>query len=66
MGAVLWAGQGHLMPYVHGTWLVRFLALAVLVSAGGLVYGLSAILLGAFSKADLQLLLRRKRGPSPS
>ena len=61
MGAVLWAGQGLLMPYVHGTWFVRFLTLAVLVSAGGLVYGLSAILLGAFSKADLQLLLRRKR-----
>jgi putative peptidoglycan lipid II flippase len=61
MGVVLWAGQGLLMPYVHGTWFVRFLTLAVLVSAGGLVYGLSAILLGAFSRDDLQLLLRRRR-----
>jgi putative peptidoglycan lipid II flippase len=35
--------------------------MGVLVSAGVLVYGLAAILLGAFSKADLALLLRRKR-----
>ncbi|WP_225205511.1 murein biosynthesis integral membrane protein MurJ [Novosphingobium huizhouense] len=61
MGAVLWATQGYLTPYVHGSWAVRFAALAVLVCAGGLVYGLAAILLGAFSKADLALLLRRKR-----
>jgi len=64
MGAILWAGQGLLMPYVHGTWLVRFATLTVLVSAGGLVYGLSAILLGAFSRDDLQLLLRRRRKPT--
>ncbi len=61
MGAVLWATQGWLMPYVHGTWLVRFATLTVLVSAGGVVYGLATILLGAFSKEDLQLLLRRQR-----
>jgi putative peptidoglycan lipid II flippase len=61
MGAVLWAGQGLLMPYVHGTWLVRFATLAVLVSAGMVVYGLATVLLGAFSKDDLQLLLRRRR-----
>jgi putative peptidoglycan lipid II flippase len=64
MGAVLWTTQGLLMPYVHGTWFVRFAMLSVLVSAGGLVYGLCAILLGAFSKADLALLLRRKRASS--
>ena len=64
MGAVLWAGQGLLMPYVNGTWFVRFAALTVLVSAGGLVYGLSAILLGAFSRDDLQFLLRRGRKTS--
>ena len=61
MGAVLWLTQGQLMPYVHGSWLVRFLALAVLVSAGGLVYGAATVLLGAFSKDDLKLLLRRRR-----
>ncbi|WP_225008313.1 murein biosynthesis integral membrane protein MurJ [Novosphingobium percolationis] len=61
MGAVLWATQGYLMPYVHGTWMIRFAALAVLVLAGGVVYGLAAVLLGAFTRDDLALLLRRKR-----
>lgn len=61
MGAVLWATQGLLTPYVHGTWAVRFGALAVLVSAGALVYGVATVLSGAFSKDDLQLLLRRRR-----
>jgi hypothetical protein len=40
--------------------------LRVLVSAGGLVYALGAILLGAFSRDDLKLLLRRKRKPFQS
>ena len=61
MGAVLWTAQGLLTPYVHGSWLVRFGALTVLVSTGMLVYGLATILLGAFSKEDLHLLLRRRR-----
>ena len=61
MGGVLWMTQGMLMPYVHGSWLVRFAALTVLVSAGGLVYGAATVLLGAFSKDDLKLLLRRRR-----
>jgi putative peptidoglycan lipid II flippase len=61
MGAVLWFAQGLLTPYVHGTWPVRFAALAVLVSAGALVYGLATILSGAFSRDDLALLLRRRR-----
>jgi len=61
MGAVLWFTQGLLMPYVHGTWAVRFFTLAALVSAGALVYGAATVLLGAFSKDDLKLLLRRRR-----
>lgn len=61
MGLVLWFAQGLLTPYVHGAWPVRFGALAVLVSAGALVYGLAAILSGAFTKDDLALLLRRRR-----
>jgi putative peptidoglycan lipid II flippase len=61
MGIVLWLTQGLLMPYVHGTWLVRFAALAVLVSAGMVVYGLATVVLGAFSREDLALLLRRRR-----
>jgi putative peptidoglycan lipid II flippase len=60
MGGVLWAAQGYLMPYVHGTWLVRLAALSLLVSSGALVYGLATIVLGAFSRDDLQFL-RRKR-----
>ncbi len=63
MGAVLWAGQGLLTPYVHGTWFIRFAALVALVSSGTLVYGLCALLSGAFSRSDLQLLLRRRRKP---
>jgi len=61
MGVVLWLTQDALTPYVHGTWTVRCLALAALVSAGGVVYGLATVLLGAFSKDDLRLLLRRRR-----
>jgi putative peptidoglycan lipid II flippase len=61
MGAVMWAAQSVFMPYVHGTWIVRIAAMAVLVSTGGVVYGLATVLLGAFSKDDLRLLLRRRR-----
>ncbi len=60
MGGVLWAVQGVLMPYVHGTWLVRALALAVLVSAGSVVYGAATLLLGAFTRADMATFFRRK------
>lgn len=63
MGVVLWTTQGLLMPYVHGTWPVRFGALAVLVTAGMLVYGLASVVLGAFSRDDITLLLRRRRSP---
>ena len=61
MGAVLWTTQGLLMPYVHGAWLIRFAALAVLVSSGMVVYGLASVMMGAFSRADIALLLRRRR-----
>ena len=61
MGAALWFGQDLMMPYVHGTWLVRGIALAVLVSAGCAVYAVAAVATGAFTRADLALLRRRKR-----
>jgi putative peptidoglycan lipid II flippase len=61
MGVVLWALQGRVMPYVHGTWLARITALAVLVSAGGAVYAVATFVLGAFSLADLQFLRRRRK-----
>ncbi|KQM22139.1 murein biosynthesis integral membrane protein MurJ [Novosphingobium sp. Leaf2] len=60
MGVALWFGQELMAPYVHGTWLVRGLALAVLVSAGGLVYGLATLVTGAFTRNDLALLRRRR------
>ena len=63
MGIVMGLTQAQLMPYVHGTWFHRSLALAVLVSAGALVYGLATLALGAFSRADLSLLLRRRAKP---
>ncbi|OYZ23134.1 MAG: lipid II flippase MurJ, partial [Novosphingobium sp. 16-62-11] len=61
MGAVLWAGQGLVMPYVQGTWVIRLAAMAALVSSGGVVYGLAAVVTGAFRVSDLKLLLRRRR-----
>ncbi len=63
MGGILWLLQGYLAPYTHGTWLARGLAMAVLVGAGGLVYGVATFVLGAFTRDDLSFL-RRKRAPS--
>lgn len=60
MGAVLWRTQGWIMPYVHGAALVRFGALAALVSAGMVVYALATFVLGAFSRDDIALLVRRR------
>ena len=61
MGVALWALQGRVMPYVHGSWLARIAALTVLVSAGGAVYAVATFALGAFSLADLQFLRRRRK-----
>ena len=61
MGAVLWALQGYMAPYTHGTWTVRFAALTVLVGGGAAVYFAATLLFGAFTRADLRLLFRRKR-----
>jgi putative peptidoglycan lipid II flippase len=60
MGLVLWATQGLVMPWVHGHWMVRAAALALLVISGALVYGVATFALGAFTRDDLQFL-RRKR-----
>ena len=61
MGGVLWLGQGLVTPYVQGTWTIRLAAMAALVTSGVVVYGLATVVLGAFSKDDLKLLLRRGR-----
>jgi len=60
MAVALWFGQGLMAPYIHGTWIVRGLALAVLVGSGCLVYALATVLSGAFTRADLALLRRRR------
>ncbi|MEG3125603.1 murein biosynthesis integral membrane protein MurJ [Sphingomonas sp. GB1N7] len=60
MGAILWLLQDLLMPYTHGSWLVRSTAMVVLVGAGGLVYAIATFVLGAFTRDDLAFL-RRKR-----
>jgi integral membrane protein MviN len=60
MGAVLWLGQDAMTPYIHGTWLVRGLALTALVASGCVVYAIATLVLGAFTRADLALLRRRR------
>lgn len=61
MGGVLWTMQGWLMPYTHGTWTIRTLAMLVLVTTGSLVYAIACFALGAFSLGDVrQFFVRRK------
>ncbi|RZF65770.1 murein biosynthesis integral membrane protein MurJ [Sphingomonas populi] len=60
MGLILWLLQGLLTPYTHGSWTVRTGAMLVLVAAGGLVYAIATFVLGAFTRADLAFLRRRR------
>jgi putative peptidoglycan lipid II flippase len=60
MGLVLWLLQGLLTPYTHGSWVVRSGAMVVLVGAGGVVYAVATFVLGAFTRADLAFLRRRR------
>ncbi|MDF0488816.1 murein biosynthesis integral membrane protein MurJ [Sphingomonas sp. H39-1-10] len=60
MGLILWLLQGLLTPYTHGSWAVRTGAMLVLVAAGGLVYAVATFVLGAFTRADLAFLRRRR------
>jgi putative peptidoglycan lipid II flippase len=61
MGGVL-VGLGLLLFPVPGVW--RFVALAVLVAAGGAAYFAAAFLLGALDWQELHGLLRRRRKPA--
>ena len=61
MGAMLWLLQDRLLPYVHGSWMVRSTAMAVLVGAGCFVYAVACFALGAFSRADLSQFFRRRK-----
>ncbi|NBC36601.1 murein biosynthesis integral membrane protein MurJ [Novosphingobium sp. FSY-8] len=62
MGLVMWISQRWLMPYTHGSWVVRGTAMLALVGAGAAVYGAATLALGAFTRDDLGLLRRRKAG----
>jgi len=61
MGAVLWRGQLLIMPYVHGSWAMRFGALGALVGGGMVVYGLATVIMGAFTRDDIAMLVRRPK-----
>ncbi len=60
MGAALWLTLSWLSPYVHAVWWVRMAALLALVGAGAMVYGAATLIFGAFTRADISLLRRRK------
>jgi putative peptidoglycan lipid II flippase len=60
MGGILWLLQGFLTPYIHGSWVIRTVAMLALVGAGCFVYAVATFVLGAFTRADLAFL-RRKR-----
>lgn len=60
MGAALWGGEALLDPYLTGHFWVRAAALAALVSAGALAYGIACIVTGAYRPADIRALIRRK------
>lgn len=65
MGIALWFGN-ELIEGQLGTGLWRRVAvLSVLVSAGGAVYALAILLLGAYRLSELKTLLRR-RTPAPT
>ena len=66
-------GVDHLLGPVFGTEttgsapvMPRLMVLAGLIAVGGLVYGLSAFLFGAASRADLALLRRGRKGTPPA
>ena len=60
MGAVLWAGEALLDPYLVGTFWVRAGALVALVAAGALAYALASLITGAYRPSDLKALVRRR------
>jgi putative peptidoglycan lipid II flippase len=62
MGIILWLLEGLLTPYIHGSWKIRTGAMLALVGAGSIVYAIATFVLGAFTRADLAFL-RRKRAP---
>lgn len=60
MGIVIFAGQTLLDPWLGGSFIQRYAALAVLVGTGVALYGIACFLTGAYRLADLKALLRRR------
>jgi putative peptidoglycan lipid II flippase len=60
MGASLWFLLDLFMPYVHGSWWVRGITMAVLVGSGSLVYAVATLASGAFSIGELKAQFKRK------
>ena len=61
MGAVMWFLNDRFAPYTTGPGLTRWAAMVVLVSTGGLVYGLACLVLRAYLPSDLRAMFRRRR-----
>ncbi len=61
MGATLWFLQNAFGERFAGSTGARFVGVAILVAAGGLVYAVVAWVIGAVNKDDVTLLLRRTR-----
>jgi putative peptidoglycan lipid II flippase len=60
MGAALYLIDPLLDPYMTGTLMTRVVALGILCGAGGFVYALASVLLGAYGIAELKGQLRRR------
>jgi putative peptidoglycan lipid II flippase len=58
--SLLWVGP-LVDPYLTGSLLRRVAGLAMLVSAGGIVYAIACLVTGAFVLEDIKLLTRRAR-----
>ena len=61
MGAALWFVQGALGDRFAGSTVDKVLGLAALVGTGGIVYFAVAWVIGAMSRDELMMLLRRKK-----
>jgi len=60
MGVALFGLDRLLDPFTSGPMLVRFIALAGLVSGGIAIYGVACFLTGAYQLADLKALIQRR------
>lgn len=60
MGGALWAGEDVLEPWLGGTMVQRYGALAALVGAGVALYGLACFVTGAYRLSDLRALMHRR------